>query len=108
MCTDFPFQVDTGTNNHAQQRGNDDAAHVAWQVNAIHCQEASGIAHDRNQVRNETFLSVPQFLQGPPVDFLKQVDAEHREQYGKTIYHNQHRQFILQGKNPQIGKEKEK
>lgn len=57
---DFPFQVDTGTDNHTKQSSYDYSAHIAWKMNPVHGQKTSCITHDRNQVWQKAFLSLPQ------------------------------------------------
>ena len=42
--TDFPACIDDCADDHANQGGYDDAAHIAWQVYAIHRQQAGHVA----------------------------------------------------------------
>ena len=64
--------------DHANQGRYDDAAHIAWQVYAIHRQQAGHVAQYGHSVRDKTLFAVSQFVECPAVDFLKQIDAQHR------------------------------
>ena len=44
MSADFPLDINKRTDDHTEQGGDDDAAHIAGQVIAVHCDHASDIA----------------------------------------------------------------
>ena len=46
-------------------------------------------------------------MNAPSVDFLKKIDAQHREQNGKTVNQRQNRQFVLQGHDAQVSEKEE-
>ena len=104
---DFDPGVDDGADDHANQGGHDDAAHVAGQVDVVHGEQAGHVAQDGHAIGDEAFFPVSQFAEGPSVDFLEQVDAEHRHQDGKAIHEPQYGELVLERHDAQIGKEKE-
>ena len=75
---DFPACIDGCADDHANQGRYDDAAHIAWQVYAIHRQQAGHVAQYGHSVRDKALFAVSQFVECPAVDFLKQIDAQHR------------------------------
>jgi hypothetical protein len=46
-------------------------------------------------------------MNAPSVDFLEKIDAQHREQNGKTVNQRQNRQFVLQGHDAQVSEKEE-
>ena len=52
-------------------------------------------------------LAVAESMKAPSVDFLKKIDAQHREQNGKTVNQRQNRQFVLQGHDAQVSEKEE-
>lgn len=52
-------------------------------------------------------LAVAESMNAPSVDFLEKIDAQHREQNGKTVNQRQNRQFVLQGHDAQVSEKEE-
>lgn len=52
-------------------------------------------------------LAVAESMNAQSVDFLEKIDAQHREQNGKTVNQRQNRQFVLQGHDAQVSEKEE-
>lgn len=105
--TDFYPGIDEGTDDHTDEGGYHDAAHVAGQMNVVHGDQAGHVAQDGHAVGDKTFFAVSQFMEGPSIDFVEQVDAQHRHQDSEAIDECQNGQLVLEGHDAQVSKEKE-